>query len=366
MKGISFKAILLLVSGLVISSNLFAQNEFDGTVKFDRTVYDFGDILVSDGAKECSFSFTNIGKEPVVINRVISSCGCTEPSWTKKPIRPGEKGEIKVTYKNDQGPYPFNKTITTYISGLDKPVPLRIKGVAYEKEKSLKELYPYAVGSLGFREEVQDMGQIEQGLSKSEEIKVANISSKPLKVEFLQTTDGMALSLSPNPLPANSKGVITCTINSSKTEKQLWGKSIFSSSVSINGVTQKGKMQVKTLIKENFSSLTEAQRKAGSLIQFSTSSVNFGTVKPGTKIPAIFQFKNLGKEDLVIYKIDCSEPGAKIDFPSTVAGGKSGTISINLETAGLPDQEMLYIFTIITNCPTRPIVNIFSTGTIKK
>lgn len=355
----------LFLSTYISVTNLCAQNEFEGLVKFDRTVHDFGDILLTDGEKQCEFTLTNIGKEPIVINRVITSCGCTEPTWTKQPIKPGETGVIDITFKNDQGPYPFNKTITTYISGLSKPVILRIKGVAYEKEKTLQELYPFKIGQLGLREEVFDMGQIEQGLAKMEDIKVANISSKPVKVEFSDCPPGLELSISPNPVPANSRGVVTCRIDTKATSEKLWGKNIFTSSLSLNGVKQKKKIQVKTLIKENFSSLTDSQKKTGSLIQFTTSSINFGKKKAGEKITATFYFKNIGKEDLVIYKADSSEPGVTFEHSTSVPEGQTGAVNVTIDTTGHPSEEMLYIFTIITNSPTRPIVNIFITGTIE-
>ena len=85
-------------------------------VTFNEKVHDFGDLLVSDKSVSCKFEFTNISKKPVVVHNVVSSCGCTVPEWTKEPVRPGGKGVIEVTYKNDQGAYPFEKTLTVYIT----------------------------------------------------------------------------------------------------------------------------------------------------------------------------------------------------------------------------------------------------------
>ena len=39
-----------------------------------------------------------LGKAPLIINRIQSSCGCTVPKKPEHPIMPGEKGEIKVSY----------------------------------------------------------------------------------------------------------------------------------------------------------------------------------------------------------------------------------------------------------------------------
>ncbi len=44
------------------------------------------------------FEFTNTGNKPLIIHNVISTCGCTIPQWTKKPVMPGKKGTINVLF----------------------------------------------------------------------------------------------------------------------------------------------------------------------------------------------------------------------------------------------------------------------------
>jgi len=66
-------------------------------------------IQIDDGPKTHTFSFTNKWDKPVVIQRVISSCGCAAPEWTRHPVASGAKGEVIVTFNNDIGPYPFDK-----------------------------------------------------------------------------------------------------------------------------------------------------------------------------------------------------------------------------------------------------------------
>ena len=68
-------------------------------------------------------------KTPLVINQAIASCGCTVPEYTKTPIQPGEKGEIKVTY-NGTGKFPghFKKSITVRTNGAVEMTRLYIEG----------------------------------------------------------------------------------------------------------------------------------------------------------------------------------------------------------------------------------------------
>ncbi|SHI94024.1 Protein of unknown function [Mesonia phycicola] len=107
-------------------------------IEFEEETIDYGQVEYnSDGVR--TFIFTNTGTEPLVIDKVKSTCGCTVPEKPKDPIAPGEKGEIKVKYAtNRQGP--IRKTITVYSNADRSPLPLKIKGfVKKEDTKSVLE-----------------------------------------------------------------------------------------------------------------------------------------------------------------------------------------------------------------------------------
>lgn len=95
-------------------------------ISFEKTVHDYGTIVKgSDGT--CEFTFTNTGKEPLILSKPLSSCGCTVPTWPKEPILPGKSDVIKVTY-NTANIGPINKTVTVYSNALTNKVMLAIKG----------------------------------------------------------------------------------------------------------------------------------------------------------------------------------------------------------------------------------------------
>ena len=98
-------------------------------IKFDKVSHDFGTFSESNPVQECIFTFTNVGQAPLVINQAVASCGCTVPEYTKTPIQPGEKGEIKVTY-NGTGKFPghFKKSITVRTNGAVEMTRLYIEG----------------------------------------------------------------------------------------------------------------------------------------------------------------------------------------------------------------------------------------------
>lgn len=98
-------------------------------IKFDKTSHNFGKFSEKQPVQKCTFTFTNTGTAPLVINQAIASCGCTVPAYTKTPILPGKKGEITVTY-NGTGKFPghFKKTITVRSNATTEMTRLQVEG----------------------------------------------------------------------------------------------------------------------------------------------------------------------------------------------------------------------------------------------
>ena len=126
---------LMLMMGIFVA---FAQGKAE--LKFEKTTHDFGTFSEEDPVVTYIFKFTNKGDAPLVIHQAVASCGCTVPEYTKEPIKPGAKGEIKVTY-NGAGRFPgqFRKTITIHSNAENDLVRLYIKGDMTPKSLDLKE-----------------------------------------------------------------------------------------------------------------------------------------------------------------------------------------------------------------------------------
>ncbi len=100
---------------------------------FDEYLHDYGEILEdSDGS--WSFTFKNLGKEAILINRVRSTCGCTVPEWPREPIEPATSGTIKVIY-NTATTGTFLKSVYVYSTAANSPVKLQIKGKVSSNEE---------------------------------------------------------------------------------------------------------------------------------------------------------------------------------------------------------------------------------------
>ncbi len=81
-------------------------------ISFKETEHDFGTIKDGEVVNH-TFTFTNTGKSPLIIESATSTCGCTVPEVPKEPIAPGAEGSIKVEFNSSgKGGQQAMKTIT--------------------------------------------------------------------------------------------------------------------------------------------------------------------------------------------------------------------------------------------------------------
>lgn len=98
-------------------------------VQLKETSYDFGKIQQGRPVTH-NFELVNTGKEPLLLENVQASCGCTTPEWSKEAIQPGATSVIKVGY-NAASEGAFNKTITI-IYNTNQTKVLNITGSVYK------------------------------------------------------------------------------------------------------------------------------------------------------------------------------------------------------------------------------------------
>ena len=333
------------------------------TVEFDKTVHDFGDISVNDGPQTCTFTVKNVGQEPIAIYEVVTSCGCTDASWTREPLQPGKTGTISATYKNEDGPVPFDKTLTVYIAGVSKPVVLRLRGIVHEKKKSLAELYgAEKIGTMGLKSLHYKVSNILQGESSSDEAKIANLGTKPMKVTFTDVSPHLTVEVVPATVPAGETAALRFSV---KSDPEIWGKHVYKATPVVNGVKAGKPVTVTALTRGNFNSWTPDQRKNAAQCIFDESTVSFGTVNAGTKVQSAFTFTNKGKSVLQFYSVDADTEGLTATLPGETAAQGKGRIPVTLDTSALPKGETVIMLTLTTNCPSRPLINLFLVGLVK-
>lgn len=103
-------------------------------VKVNTVNYTFGNLEQSEKAK-FEFKLLNLDSEVLVIKHVTTSCNCTSPSFTKKPIKQGKKASVKITY-DSANIGAFNKSVFVYTNKQEKPIKLSISGMVNKASQS--------------------------------------------------------------------------------------------------------------------------------------------------------------------------------------------------------------------------------------
>jgi len=402
-----FTLILIAASalGAISFKNIHAQDSTQGTMQdsaqptaqvtavsssqpagqeklsFKTKVHDFGQVLISEGPVSCKFVATNDTKEVVAIRSVTTSCGCTSVKWNKDGIQPGAKTEISVTYTNDEGPYPFEKSVTVYVLGQPKPIILQIRGISQNKKLSDAEIYTKVFGSCFAMQQAElKCGNLEQGGSKGDQCTVANLSSKPINVTFSNISEGLSLKITPNPIPAKGHATLYYTVTS---RPDKWGWNDYYATPIIDGKTPDGKVpaanatagsktntpagkviSVRAFTADRFSSLTQEEKSKGSRPFFEESTHSFGHVKQGENVSATFTCQNKGQSTLHIHKVDVDCTPNQVSAFNDIPAGAKGEFTVSINTKNLPKGEALVIVTLTTNSPIRPIVSLFLAGWI--
>lgn len=98
-----------------------------GSFKFDTTVFNFGTILEGEQVST-EFSYLNTGKADIIIAKIETSCGCTVPEYDKDPVKPGNRGSIRVRFDSNGKSGTQYKTIRIFSNSEEDIFELVITG----------------------------------------------------------------------------------------------------------------------------------------------------------------------------------------------------------------------------------------------
>lgn len=95
-------------------------SEDAASFEFVRDSIDAGMIAEGDSVRTCCYMFRNIGKKPVVITRVATTCSCLKARCENRVIRPMETSRIFADYYPEGHFGRFEKRIFVYTAASEK------------------------------------------------------------------------------------------------------------------------------------------------------------------------------------------------------------------------------------------------------
>jgi hypothetical protein len=337
-------------------------------ISFEVKTHDFGKVNEEDGKITHVFDFTNKGITPLVVNKVQASCGCTTPTWTKEPIEPGKKGTITATYNPSGRPGPFTKTITVYSNASDEQVVLTIHGEVISKENGEKSAYPVVLGAIHSKAKVVQMNNVDKGKIQSRVLEIKNTSNSSVKPTIENLPAYISVSVTPETLKPNEEGKLTFSFSSKNCAQ--WGPVSDDVYISLNGqkkYSEEYKLTIVGNIIEDFSKLTLDQKRKAPILEIPVRSLNLGTMREGTKRVGKFKVNNKGQNALEIRRLINNNKELMVRPAKTkIAGGKSSSIFVSLNTRNLSEGDYKKSITVQTNDPENSFLILILSWKVQK
>ena len=202
----SAKRTILLIIAAFAALSAAAQ----ARLVFEPDTWDFGTIRESDGRVSHTFTGVNRGDKPLVILDVVTSCGCTAPEFSRRPVTPGGTTQITVTYDPTNRPGTFTKELWIYSDERKKIASITVQGNVTPREKSLEELYPVdAGGGLRLAATLSACSYIYQGRQTQGAIGYANASDRTIRLSLRpQSASGLLSIDAPQRIAPGQRGEI--------------------------------------------------------------------------------------------------------------------------------------------------------------
>lgn len=95
------------------STKIDSLSQIKTTIQIEHQSFDFGKIKEGEILKK-DIIYTNTGKNPLIIFSAFGSCGCTVPTYSKKPLLAGESATLHIEFNSENRKGNNTKTVTIF------------------------------------------------------------------------------------------------------------------------------------------------------------------------------------------------------------------------------------------------------------
>lgn len=333
---------------------------------FTPDTWDFGTIRESDGKVSCTFVGENRGDRPAVVIRVVSSCGCTIPSFSREPVMPGQQLQIRVTFDPTDRPGAFDKTLGVYTADRQKCASLTIRGHVIGREKRVEELYPVDAGALRLTSTIAAFAYLPHGRMIRAAIGFANVSDREATIALAPELESGFLQYdAPERIAPGARGEIELRYFI-PSESSHYGSVNDRFALSVNGRRSPVTLTAYGIVVDDFDAGGEdfGTPKA----QTDKNMLKFEALKrSGGRRSRTFVLKNTGDAPLIVRAVECGDalvcslrPGMQI------APGEAAEATVSLDPSGQEYGILMSHLSIVTNDPEHPMRRMRVTAMIEE
>ena len=341
---------MTILLSLTIGS-AYAQEELNSALVFETYEWDFGQIDEADGVVQHTFRFVNVSNNPIQIDNVATSCGCTTVLYSTQPVAGGEYGELTVAFDPSRTEGRVLREVEVYTKDRRNYASLMITADVNPIPMGLEQIYPHLLaGTVKTNAKRCNFGYITQGESVTRVVRVANVGDKSAKLSVVTTGNryGMSVECPESIAPQEVVSIhVTYTI---PTGKKYFGMARDTIWVVTDGVKSQEPIVVNALRVEKFN---ETDKKP--VMRIEPAYVEFGEKAPGKIFKKTIVIGNTGNADLIFRNVEAMEGTAiSIESGQVIKPGKELKVTVAIINSNVPHMSTLGSINLTTNDPTRP------------
>lgn len=220
---------LSAIAAVCLAWTLSMTGQTPRLLRFEPSVIEIDTVRYDAGTVNVRFVFENICDRDVSVIDVHTQCGCTRPSFSRNPVKPGEKGYIDVTFDPSTlfAEQKRHMTVIATNGEYRKFSTITVHGYVARDVTEEEVRYPYEL-SPGLRSEIEVLGM---RLNRR-----GDVSEKSFTV-YNSTDTVMALGWEagstcvdadvPSSLPPRSSARITVRVDTSQMESGEFQETLF-------------------------------------------------------------------------------------------------------------------------------------------
>ena len=329
-----------------------AQEELNSALVFETYEWDFGQINEADGVVQHTFRFTNISNNPIQIDNVATSCGCTTVLYSTQPVAGGEYGELTVAFDPSRTEGRVLREVEIFTKDRRNYASLMITADVTPIPMGLEQIYPHLLaGTVKTNAKRCNFGYVTQGESVTRVVRVANVGDKTARLSVVTTGNryGMSVECPESIAPQEVVSIhITYDIGKGKNHFGMARDTIW---VVADGVQSQEPIIVNAIRIEKLSQ----DDKSKPVMRIEPAYVEFGEKAPGKIYKKNIVIGNTGNADLIFRNIEAMEGTAiSIETGQVIKPGQELKVTVAITNSNVPHMSTLGSINLTTNDPTRP------------
>ena len=328
---------------------------------FESTTLDFGHIAEDGGVVARRAVAENRGDRPIVVVDVVTACGCTTASYSRRPIAPGESFTLDISYNPMDRPGRIDRRISVITSDSEAAIKIHLVGNVTPRQRSIYEIYPFDMGGgLRLESNFHSFACIEHGKAAEVRIGYVNSSTERIYPTFvIERSSGLLDIAIPHSMAPGESGDIVLRYAVDQTSP-TYGSISDHIRFNIDGKASQYLLTTYAGVVDNFDLIDDISAPR---LVVSKNIIKFGDVNVSNGVlERMVELRNEGASPLVVRRIECSDRAVEcvVDRDVVIAAGESMEIVVRIYGNRIEDVDnpLVARLYVITNDPMRPMQTI--------